>query len=93
MACSQPPAGYNRWTLSLYEAHSKKVVGIRLSDTGSLRTPLRSHLKDCLRIPTKQTADFVSCREEVREIYKRPYTEAYPVVCENEKPPQVLGDQ
>jgi hypothetical protein len=33
MTCSQPPAGYSRWTLRLYEAHSKKVVGIPLSDT------------------------------------------------------------
>jgi transposase len=33
MACGQPPAGYSRWTLRLYEEHSKKVVGIQLSDT------------------------------------------------------------
>jgi hypothetical protein len=33
MACSLPPAGYSRWTLRLYEEHSKKFVGIRLSDT------------------------------------------------------------
>jgi transposase len=33
MACSQPPVGYSRWTLRLYEEHSKKFVGIQLSDT------------------------------------------------------------
>jgi transposase len=33
MACSQPPEGYSRWTLRLYEEHSKKMVGIQLSDT------------------------------------------------------------
>jgi transposase len=33
MACGQPPEGYSRWTLRLYEEHSKKVVGIQLSDT------------------------------------------------------------
>jgi transposase len=33
MACSQPPEGYGRWTLRLYEEYSKKVVGIQLSDT------------------------------------------------------------
>jgi transposase len=33
MACGQPPAGYSRWTLRLYEEHSKKFVGIQLSDT------------------------------------------------------------
>jgi transposase len=33
MAYSQPPAGYSRWTLRLYEEHSKRFVGIQLSDT------------------------------------------------------------
>jgi hypothetical protein len=38
----------------------------------------------------EQNADFVSPKEEVLE---HPYNEAYPVFCEDEKPPQVLGDQ
>jgi transposase len=42
MACSRPPAGYSRWTLRLYEAHSKKVVGIQLSDT-RIREVLKKH--------------------------------------------------
>jgi transposase len=33
MACGQPPAGYSKWTLRLYEEYSKKYVGIQLSDT------------------------------------------------------------
>jgi transposase len=33
MACGQPPEGYDRWTLRLYEKHSKKYVGIQVSDT------------------------------------------------------------
>jgi transposase len=31
--------------------------------------------------------------EDVLEIYQRPYNEAYPVVCMDEKPLQLLGDQ
>jgi hypothetical protein len=31
--------------------------------------------------------------EDVLEVYKRPYHEAYPVVCMDEKPLQLLGDQ
>jgi transposase len=42
MACSKPPAGYSRWTLRLYEAHSKKLVGIQLSDT-RIREVLKKH--------------------------------------------------
>ena len=33
MARSQPPEGYSRWTLRLYEEHSKKFAGIQLSET------------------------------------------------------------
>jgi transposase len=33
MACGEPPAGYRRWTLRLFEEHSKTYVGIQLSDT------------------------------------------------------------
>jgi transposase len=33
MACGQPPEGYSRWTLRLYEDHSKTFAGIQLSDT------------------------------------------------------------
>jgi transposase len=33
MACGQPPPGYRRWTLRLYEEHSKTYGGIQLSDT------------------------------------------------------------
>jgi hypothetical protein len=31
--------------------------------------------------------------EDVLEVYQRPYTEAYPVVCMDEKPLQLLADQ
>jgi transposase len=42
MACGRPPAGYSRWTLRLYEAQSKKFVGIQLSDT-RIREVLKKH--------------------------------------------------
>jgi hypothetical protein len=31
--------------------------------------------------------------EDVLEVYKRPYNQAYPVVCMDEKPLQLLGEQ
>jgi hypothetical protein len=31
--------------------------------------------------------------EDVLEVYKRPYHQAYPVVCMDEKPLQLLGEQ
>jgi hypothetical protein len=32
-SCSEPPAGYSRWTLRLLEERSKVILGIELSDT------------------------------------------------------------
>jgi hypothetical protein len=96
MACGQPLEGYNRWTLWLYEEHSKKFVGIQLSDTKIrevLKTPFKPHLKDCWCIPPKQNAEFVSRMENVLEVYKRPYNKARPVIYMGEKPVQLLADQ
>jgi transposase len=33
VSCSEPPAGYSRWTLRLLEERSKVMIGIKLSDT------------------------------------------------------------
>jgi transposase len=33
LSCSEPPAGYSRWTLRLLEERSKDMVGIELSRT------------------------------------------------------------
>jgi hypothetical protein len=32
LSCSEPPAGYSRWTLRLLEDRSKTRIGIKLSD-------------------------------------------------------------
>jgi transposase len=55
MACGCPPAGYGRWTLRLYEAHSKKFVGIQLSDT-RIREVLKNSVKTASeRLPVYST--------------------------------------
>ena len=43
-------------------------------------------------IPPKQNAEFVAHMEDVLSVYSRPYNEKYPVVCMDEKPYQLLGD-
>jgi transposase len=46
-SCSEPPAGYSRWTPRLLEERSKIVIGIELSDTTIRsvlkKTPLKPH--------------------------------------------------
>lgn len=43
-------------------------------------------------IPAKQSADFVANMENVLDIYKRPYSSDYPVVCMDESPKQLIAE-
>jgi hypothetical protein len=44
-------------------------------------------------IPAEQNADFVSKMEDVLDVYALPYDKNCPVVCLDEKPYQLLGEQ
>ena len=44
-------------------------------------------------IPPKQNAEFVAHMEDVLSVYARPYDEKHPVVCMDEKPYQLLGEE
>jgi hypothetical protein len=43
-------------------------------------------------IPPKANAEFVWRREDVLEVYRRPYDSAFPVVCVDESSKQLLGE-
>lgn len=49
-------------------------------------------MKKCWCIPPEHNAAFVAAMEDVLEVYSRPYDEAYPVVCMDEKPVQFFAD-
>ena len=49
-------------------------------------------MKQCWCIPPEQNASFAAAMEGVLEVYSRPYDEAYPVVCMDEKPVQFFAD-
>jgi hypothetical protein len=44
-------------------------------------------------IPPKQNAEFVCQMEQVLEVYKRPYDPAFPVVCMDEQPKQLVRER
>ena len=56
------------------------------------KNSLNPHLVEELCIPEEQRADFVACMEDVLEVYNRPYDKAYPVLCMDEKPLQLLAE-
>ena len=43
-------------------------------------------------IPVKENSDFVYHMEQVLDVYKRPYNPAYPVICGDESPKQLIGE-
>ena len=43
-------------------------------------------------IPPQQNAEFVACMEDVLDVYERPYDAAYPVVCMDEQPTQLIQE-
>lgn len=43
-------------------------------------------------IPPEHNGDFVAAMENVLDVYKRPYSEAFPVVCMDETPKQLIGE-
>ena len=43
-------------------------------------------------IPPKANGEFVAAMEHVFDVYRRPYNAAYPVVCMDETPRQLIGE-
>ena len=49
-------------------------------------------MKKCFCIPPEKNAAFVANMEDVLDVYHRPYDEACPVICMDEKPYQILDE-
>jgi transposase len=96
VVCSDPPEGFDRWTLELIQEKSVKnniVDGISLE---SVRIILEEHdIK-----PWRQKSwcvpdlddEFIERMEDVLKIYEKDYDETIPVVCLDEKPIQLLDE-
>lgn len=96
LVCSNPPQGFDRWTLDLIQEHSVKkgIVGSIGRDT--IRVILQEHdLKPWQQkswcIPDLDD-EFIERMEDVLKIYEKLYNKKKPVVCLDEKPVQLLDD-
>jgi len=95
-ACSKPPAGRARWTLSLladamvrltkHRSLSVATVGRRLAEK-----ELKPWQEKMWCIP-KVDAEFVARMEDVLELYAEAHDEHRPVVCFDETPRQLIGE-
>lgn len=97
VACTSPPEGQARWTLTLLKEHTEKEMIVKKISKESVRIMLSSreikpwkHKMWCI---PKIDSEFIRCMEDVLEIYERPYNSDEPVVCVDEKPTQLLDSK
>jgi transposase len=96
LSCSEPPAGFSRWTLRLLADKSVELGIIDqisyVSVSSVLKNELKPHLRKCWCIPKNGNAAFVANMEDVLDVYQRGYDPTIPVICMDEKPYQLLGE-
>jgi len=95
-ACTTPPEGRARWTLTLLEEEMAVILETKLSRStiGRIlqKNDLRPHLSEYWCIPPQADAEFVAAMEDVLDVYQQPYDEKYPLWCMDEKPFQLLDE-
>jgi len=90
IVCSEPPEGFDRWTLELIKEKVEKSKIVESICKESLRLVLKEHdLKPWQQkmwcVPELDEA-YIERMEDVLDIYARPYDTRFPVVCLDEKP-------
>jgi hypothetical protein len=98
VACSKPPAGRSRWTLQLLADEM-----VRLTEHASISDETIRRRLDELQLKPwqekmwcipKVDAEFVTRMEDVRALlYAEPVDERRPVVCFDETPRQLIGEE
>jgi transposase len=97
VACSKPPEGRSRWTLQLL---ADEMVRLTVHDSVSDET-IRRRLGELQLKPwqekmwciPKVDAEFVACMEDVLALYAEVPDERRPVVCFDETPRQLIGEE
>ena len=96
LACSSPPKGRKRWTLTLLET---AVVELNIVERASdntigrtLKNALKPHLHKQWVIPPEANAAFVAAMEDVLEVYQRPRDPNRPLVCLDETTKQLIKE-
>jgi transposase len=97
LACSEAPAGYDRWTLRLL---AEKAVELDYCDHLShtevadilKKNEVKPHLKRtwCLG---QLDSRFIAQMERLLWLYSLPYDPLYPVICYDERPCFLIGDR
>jgi transposase len=97
VTCSTPPAGRARWTLQLL---ADEMVRLTAHETVSIET-IRRRLGEMNLKPWREKmwcipkvdSEFVARMEDVLALYEEPADERRPVVCFDETPRQLIGEE
>jgi transposase len=97
IACTDAPTGHEHWTMRLL---SDKLVELQMVESISPSTVwnvLNKHevkpwLKEQWCI-AQIDGQYVARMEDLLDLYAKPYDPAYPVICFDERPCQLLGDK
>jgi transposase/DNA-binding XRE family transcriptional regulator len=96
MVCSDPPEGWDRWTLKLIKKEACKRGLVKDISTSKIQVILEeSDLKPWQQkqwCVTELNDEYIKRMEDVLDVYERPYDPNCPVVCLDEKPIQLLED-
>jgi transposase len=90
MVCSDPPEGFDRWTLDLLKEKLETDGSVQSIGRETIRAVLREHdLKPWQQkmwcIP-QLNEEYIARMEDVLDMYEKAHNAAFPVVCIDEKP-------
>lgn len=95
-ACSKPPSGWARWTISLLADRMVQLTPHEHIGDETIRRRLHDkqlkpwqHKMWCI---PRVDGEFVARMEDVVELYTQPASPSYPVVCFDESPVQLVGE-
>jgi transposase len=97
LACTSPPVGRAKWTLELLAGELVRMTGHAQISTETVRRRLvENELKPWQQkmwcIP-KVDGEFVARMEDVLELYASPSDQRRPIVCFDETPVQLIGEE
>jgi hypothetical protein len=92
LACSPPPAGRKRWTLTRGGTEHCRTRLRQHNRADTKKNTLRPHLQKQWVIPPEQNASFVANMEDVQEVYHRAHDPQRPVICLDETLKQLVKE-
>lgn len=96
IVCSDPPDGFDRWTLELIKEEAIKTKIVEGISRETIRIILQEHdLKPWQQrswcVPELDEA-FINRMEDILSLYEEDYSSDFPLICIDEKPIQLSSD-